>query len=215
MGPVDRWFARPVVSGALPEGPVVLAPNHLAEIDSLVLCAALPRRLTFVAKSEYFARDGAGARFYGTLCRLTGQIPIQRDGVGSADVALATASGILQRGRVWAIYPEGTRSPDGRLWRGRTGVMRVALQGNHPVVPVGIVGTRSINPRGTRGWRRGRVEIRIGEPLRLAKWSESSTDPASWREATNELMAAIQKLTGQEYVDRHSSARERARRDAA
>ena len=127
MGPVIRWFARTRVVGELPEGPIVLAPNHLTEIDSLVLCASLPRRLTFVAKSEYFARGGAGARLYGNLCRLTGQIPISRAGAESADAALHAATGILRSGGAWAIYPEGTRSPDGRLFRGRTGAMRVAL----------------------------------------------------------------------------------------
>lgn len=216
LGPVIRWFARPVVVGTLPKGPFVLAPNHLTEIDSLVLCAALPRRLTFVAKSAYFARGNAGARLYGTLCRLTGQIPIKREGAGSADAALEAANRILARGGVWAIYPEGTRSPDGRLWRGRTGVMRVALPGAHEVVPVGVVGTRSVNRPGSRGWRRGRVEIRIGEPLDLTRWSAAAAnDPIAWREATDELMATIQRLTAQEYMDRHPSADERAQRDAA
>lgn len=216
LGPAIRWLARPVVDGTVPDGPCVLAPNHLTEIDSLVLCAALPRRLTFVAKHEYFTRGTAGAWLYGTLCRLTGQIPITRDGADTAGAALDAAAGILARGGVWAIYPEGTRSPDGRLWRGRTGVMRVALRDEHMVVPVGIVGTRSINPPGTRRWRRGRVHLRIGEPLDLTRWSTTTPDdPRAWREATDELMARIQSLTGQEYVDRHPSADERAHRDTA
>ncbi|MFC7959076.1 lysophospholipid acyltransferase family protein [Rhodococcoides kroppenstedtii] len=214
LGPAVRWFARPVVVGTLPDGPFVLAANHLTEIDSLVLCAALPRRLTFVAKSEYFDRGGAGAWLYGTLCRWTGQIPIEREGSGRADAALDAATAILSRGRVWAIYPEGTRSPDGRLWRGRTGVMRVALPGDYPVVPVGIVGTESVNRSGVRGWRRGRVEIRIGAPLSPTQRSHSA-DPVTWRRTTDELMAAIQTLTGQEYVNRHPSASERAQRDTA
>lgn len=165
LGPVIRWFARPRVVGRLPQGPIVLAPNHLTEIDSLVLCAALPRRLTFVAKSEYFTRGGAGARLYAALCRSTGQIPISRQGDGSADAALIAARGILINDRVWAIYPEGTRSPDGRLYRGKTGAMRVALDTRCSVVPVGIIGTRCIEQPGKRGWRRARVEIRIGAPL--------------------------------------------------
>lgn len=215
LGPLIRRLARPTVIGELPEGPVVLAPNHLAEIDSLVLCAALPRRLTFVAKSEYFAGRGPRARLYGTLCRLTGQIPISREGAGASDAALDAARGILRRGDVWAIYPEGTRSPDGRLYRGRTGVMRVALEQRCAVVPVGVVGTRSVDPPGRRGWRTGCVEIRLGTPLDLARWADQAADPHAWRAATDELMAAIQRLTGQEYVDRHPTAEERARRDAA
>ncbi|WP_374222849.1 lysophospholipid acyltransferase family protein [Williamsia sp. CHRR-6] len=101
------------------------------------------------------------------------------------------------------MYPEGKRSPDGRLWRGRTGVMRVALPGGHPVVPVGICGTDSVDRPGVRGWRRGRVDITIGEPICLEPWRAAADDPAAWRAATDELMAAIQRLTGQDYVDRH------------
>lgn len=214
LGPAVRWLARPAVVGTLPRGAFVLAANHQTEIDSLVLCAALPRRLTFVAKSEYFRRGGAGARFYRRLCRWTGQIPIDRGGRGGSDTALEAARGVLARGGVWAIYPEGTRSPDGRLWRGRTGVMRVALPSGRPVVPVALVGTRSIDRPGTHQWSRAHVEIRIGEPLDLTRWSTTPDDPAAWREATDELMAAIRRLSGQEYVDRHPSERERAERDA-
>jgi 1-acyl-sn-glycerol-3-phosphate acyltransferase len=215
LGPVIRWFTRPRLVGELPRGPIVLAPNHLTEIDSLVLCTTLPRRLRFVAKSEYYARGGTRAWLYGSLCRLTGQIPISRHGDGSADSALDAAIGVLNCGGVWAIYPEGTRSPDGRLYRGRTGAMRVALKTRCSVVPVGVVGTRSINHPGKRGWRRGRVEIRIGAPMDLAKWESASDDPRAWRRATDELMMAIQRLTGQEYVDRYPTSVERATRDAA
>ena len=215
LGPIVRWFARPRVVGSLPEGPVVLAPNHLAEIDSLVLCAALPRRLTFVAKSEYFSRGGAAACLYGTLCRLTGQVPISRDGAGSADAALDAAAAILQGGGVWAIYPEGTRSPDGRLYRGRTGAMRVALRTPCAVVPVGIAGTRSVDRPGRRGWQRGRVEIRLGEPVDLSQWCDRPTDPAAWRAATDLLMSAIRQLSDQDYVDRHPTDAERVAREAA
>lgn len=215
LGPLVRWFTRPQLIGALPPGPIILAPNHLTEIDSLVLCAVLPRRLTFVAKSEYFAAGGARARFLGALCRLTGQIPISRHGQGSADPALDAAAGILRRGGVWAIYPEGTRSPDGRLYRGRTGAMRVALQCRCSVVPVGVVGTRSINHPGKRGWRRGRVEIRIGTPLDLSSYRAKGSDPRAWRRATDALMSAIQSLTSQEYVERHPTSAELANRDIA
>lgn len=215
LGPVVRWFARPRVVGVLPDGPVVLAANHLAEIDSLVLCAALRRRLTFVAKSEYFARGGAAGWLYGNLCRLTGQVPISRDGGGSADAALDAAADILRSGGVWAIYPEGTRSPDGRLYKGRTGVARVALSTPCVVVPVGVIGTRSVDPPGRQGWRRGTVEIRLGDPLDLSQWRARPADPAVWRAATDELMAAIQRLGGQEHADRHATDAERAARDAA
>jgi 1-acyl-sn-glycerol-3-phosphate acyltransferase len=154
LGPIIRWFARPQLVGDLSDGPIVLAPNHLTENDSLELCTVLPRRLTFVAKSEYFAQGGTRARLYGISCRLTGQIPISREGGGSTDQALDAATNVLRSGGVWVIYPEGTRSPDGRLYRGRRGAMRVALQCRCSVVPVGVLGTRSINQPGQRGWRR-------------------------------------------------------------
>lgn len=214
LGPIVRWYTRPVLIGQVPDGPVAFAPNHLSEIDSLVVCAALPRRVTFVAKSDYFARGGLRGRLYGTLCRVTGQIPIERSGTGSADAALDAARGILSKGGVWVIYPEGTRSPDGRLYRGRTGIMRVALSvPDAAVVPVGIRGTREIDRPGHRGWRRGRTEVHLGEPLDLSPWRHQADSPEAWREAADALMAAIQKLSGQEYVDRHATADERRRRD--
>ncbi|MBW9209033.1 1-acyl-sn-glycerol-3-phosphate acyltransferase [Mumia sp. zg.B21] len=213
LGPLVHWVTRPRLIGKLPAGPVVFAPNHLSEIDSLVVCAALSRRVTFVAKSDYFARGSLRGRLYGTLCRVTGQIPIERSGAGSADAALEGARGTLCEGGVWVIYPEGTRSPDGRLYRGRTGAMRVALSvPDAAVVPVGLRGTREIDPPGHRGWRRGRTEVHLGDPIDLSPWRHRADDPEAWREATDALMAAIQKLSGQEYVDRHPTADELQRR---
>nr|WP_283206577.1 lysophospholipid acyltransferase family protein [Nocardia cyriacigeorgica] len=139
----------------------------------------------------------------------------QPRGCGRSGRGTGRSARILKDGAVWAIYPEGTRSPDGRLHRGRTGAMRVALQEDCSVVPVGIVGTRSINRPGKRGWRRGRVEIRIGAPIDVTRWAGAASNPNAWRAATDELMAAIQKLTGQEYVDRYPTSAERAMRDAA
>lgn len=197
IGPYLRLLTRLRVEGTLPRrGPVVIAANHVSEVDSLVLCAAARRRLTFVAKSEYFDA-GLRGKLYGRLCRWTGQIPISRS--GGAEAALAAASNVLHDGGAWAIYPEGTRSPDGRLHRGRTGVMRVALR--HPsaqVVPVGITGTQDVDRRGVRGWRPGRVVVRFGEPLDLSPWRGRADDPRAWREATDALMHEIQRLTGQE-----------------
>ncbi|WP_208322324.1 MULTISPECIES: lysophospholipid acyltransferase family protein [unclassified Mumia] len=216
LGPVVRWFTRPVLIGQMPDGPVVLAPNHLSEIDSLVVCAAVPRRVTFVAKRDYFAKGGLRGRLYGTLCRSTGQIPIERSGEGSADAALDAAREVLTRGGVWVIYPEGTRSPDGRLYRGRTGVMRVALQTPEAVVvPVGILGTREVDAPGRGRWRRGRTEVHLGDPLDLSAWRHRAEDPIAWREAADGLMSAIQKLSGQEYIDRHPTAEEVRHRDGA
>lgn len=215
LGPLVRVITRPVVSGSLPRhGPLIVAANHLAEIDSLVLGATLGRRLTFVAKSEYFGRPGLRGRLYGMLCRATGQIPIDRSGGGRGDAGLEAARQILDAGRVWAIYPEGTRSPDGCLYRGRTGVMRVALSRPHvAVVPVGVRGTEAIdNPR-RRLWRPGRVHVVIGKPVDLSRWTGRAGDPVAWREATDELMREIQALTAQRYTGRYPTREEIARRD--
>jgi 1-acyl-sn-glycerol-3-phosphate acyltransferase len=215
LGPLVRVITRPVVSGSLPRhGPLIVAANHLAEIDSLVLGVTLGRRLTFVAKSEYFAQPGLRGRLYGMLCRATGQIPIDRSGGGRGDAALEAARQVIDAGRVWAIYPEGTRSPDGRLYRGRTGVVRVALSRPQvPVVPVGVRGTAAIdNPR-RRSWRPGRVHVVIGKPVDLSRWTGRADDPAARREATNEIMCEIQALTSQRYADRYPTREEIARRD--
>ncbi|WP_460820359.1 lysophospholipid acyltransferase family protein [Nocardioides korecus] len=207
-------MTRPVVVGALPRtGPVVVAANHLAEIDSLLLALVLPRRLTFVAKSEYFAPRGLRGRLYSNIARSTGQIPIDRSGSGAGDAALDAARRILEDGGIWAIYPEGTRSPDGRLYRGRTGVMRVALAcPDAAVVPVGIRGTRAIDHPAKRGWRPGRVRVDIGQPMDLSRWYGRSGDEAATREATDELMRQIQALSSQPYVGRHPTTQEQARR---
>lgn len=216
LGPLVWIVTRPAVRGRLPRrGPLIVASNHLTEIDSLVLGAVLSRRLTFVAKSEYFSRGGMRGRFYGLVCRATGQIPIERGGAGRGDPGLEAARKILDSGMVWAIYPEGTRSPDGRLHRGRTGVMRVALSRPHvPVVPVGIQGTTEIDQPRQRFWRpAGRVRVAIGTPFDLSRWTGRSEDPAAWREATDELMREIQALSAQDYVDRYPTDEEIARRD--
>lgn len=207
LGPVVRAVSSPRVVGRIPQGPCIIAANHEAQIDSLVLASVIPQRLTFVAKNEYFT-GGAGARFYSFLCQKTGQIAVDRSGAHSALTALNAAEHILQEGGTWAIYPEGTRSVDGRLYRGRTGIMRVA---SHlpavPIVPVGMRGTRFIDHPDGRGWRQGTVEVRFGEPFTYTSLNLGATS-ADWRSATDILMARIQELSGQEYVDRHPTPRE-------
>jgi 1-acyl-sn-glycerol-3-phosphate acyltransferase len=215
VGPLVRAFTRPVVTGTMPRrGPVIVAANHLAEIDSLVLGVALPRRLTFVAKSEYFGKGGVRDFLYRFICNATGQIPIERGGGGSGDPALTAARSVLDAGRAWAIYPEGTRSPDGRLYRGKTGVMRVAFsRPDAVVVPIGVLGTTEIDQSQRRFWRPGHVQVLIGQPIDLTRWAGQEDDPTAWREATDELMRRIQALTAQTYTDRHPTPEEIARRD--
>ena len=172
------------------DGPVIVASNHLAEIDSLILPLAIRRRLSFLAKAEYFTGSGLRGRAARAFFAGTGQIPVDRSGGDHS--ALDAAERVLRSGRAWAIYPEGTRSPDGRLHRGHTGAMRVAARvPGTAVVPVAISGTRDVTPAGSRRVRRGAVTVHIGEPL--------STDDILGREhdvraATDDLMAAIRRL---------------------
>lgn len=198
LGPVVRWWTRPRVSGLehLPRsGPVVVAANHRAEIDSLVLCLVLPRQPRFVAKAEYFAGHGVRGRVERWLCTVTGQIPVDRRGGDAAGAALRAAEGVLREGGTWAIYPEGTRSPDGRLYRGHTGVVRVARAVPGAVVlPVGLSGTEGVGR-----WRRGRVRVVVGAPVDVRT--------GEVREATDRLMAAIGALTGQRPLDHYPARR--------
>nr|WP_183373034.1 lysophospholipid acyltransferase family protein [Gordonia humi] len=180
-------------------GPVVVAANHLAEIDSLVLPLAVRRRLSFFAKSEYFA--GAGARGLASRAFFTGtgQIPVDRAG---DDSALAAAERVLASGRAWAIYPEGTRSPDGRLHRGHTGALRVAARvPGVQVVPAALHGTAEVNPPGTRRITPGRVTVRIGAPVAATALLGPAFDV---RTGTDRLMALIRDLGGLEYVDEYA-----------
>ncbi|GAA1518081.1 lysophospholipid acyltransferase family protein [Nocardioides humi] len=199
LGPVVRWYTRPRVAGLdrVPaHGPVIVAANHLAEIDSLVLSLVLPRQPRFLAKAEYYDGAGLRGRLERWLCSATGQIPVDRSGGDAAAVSLGAASAVLRDGGVWAIYPEGTRSPDGRLHRGHTGVVRVARAVPEAVVlPVGLAGTADVDPPGRRGWRRGRVTVVVGAPVDVRE--------GEVREATDLLMRAIGELTGQQPLDHY------------
>lgn len=191
------WF-RPVVSGAdrVPSaGPVILAINHLAVIDSFVVALMVPRRVAFLAKQEYFK----GAR--GVLFRALGAVPVNRQHSRAALAALEVAGDILGRGEAFAIHPEGTRSLDGRLHRGRTGVAQLALASGAPVVPVAVIGTDRAQPPGIRIPRPRRITIRFGEPLDFQRYQGMDGAPAIRRAITDEIMYAILELSGQKYVD--------------
>jgi 1-acyl-sn-glycerol-3-phosphate acyltransferase len=205
IGPLLRALTRPVVTGIdnFPaEGPVVVAANHLAVVDSLVIVLVLPRRITFLAKQEYFTGVGIRGRLQRWFFSATGQVPIDRRGGAAGESALREAIAIVEGGGVWAIHPEGSRSPDGRLHRGRTGTMRVALATDVPVVPVALTGTDLVNPRGKRLWRPGRVRVVVGSPLDLSGYSVDR--PGDVRRATDHLMATLSQMSGQEYVDTYS-----------
>ncbi|MFT3714520.1 MAG: lysophospholipid acyltransferase family protein [Gordonia sp. (in: high G+C Gram-positive bacteria)] len=197
IGPALRLATRPRVVGLehIPDvGPCVIAANHLAVVDSLILCLVIPRRLTFVAKREYFERAGLMGAVQRWFFRVAGQIPIDRTGADAAQGALNTAARVLSDGGAWAIHPEGTRSRDGIARRARTGAVRVARETGAPIVPVGIRGTAALNPPGTRRFRPGRVDVVIGRPL-------VRQPNATVREETDALMEAIVVLAGQAYID--------------
>lgn len=207
IGPLLRLVGRPSIRGAhhIPKsGPVILAGNHRAVVDSFFLPIMIRRRVTFVAKSEYFTGTGLTGALKRWFFNATGQVPIDRDDTNASAGALRTATNILEQGGIWAIYPEGTRSPDGRLYKGKTGVMRVALATGAPVIPVVVTGTEAINPRGTRRLRFGRVRIEVGAPLDLARFVELRDDHRIVRSATDQLMTALHRTSGQEYVDEYA-----------
>ena len=205
-GPV--WvLTRPRVTGIehVPaSGPVVLAANHVSIVDSFLMCLVVRRRLTFVAKSEYFAGAGLRGAALRWFFRSAGQLPVDRSGAGAGDPALDAVRELLDRGGVWAIHPEGSRSPDGRLHRGRTGVMRVALEKDVPVVPVVLRGTEHVHRRGSRRVHPCRVEVEVLPPMDLSPWRAGKDgDRAAVRAATDALMHRLAERSGQEYVDRY------------
>jgi len=207
LGPLARLIYRPVIEGRenIPRtGPVLLASNHLSFIDSFVIPLVAPRRVVFLAKSEYFTRHGIRGLCMRSLFTAVGAVPVQREGtLGAAQEALDSALEILKEGLAFAIYPEGTRSRDGRLYRGRTGVAWLALTAGCPVVPVALSGTQDIQPVGSRVPRIRRMTVRFGEPLDFSHLRDAKPGPAR-RQATDAVMAAIQELSGQEMVPRYN-----------
>jgi 1-acyl-sn-glycerol-3-phosphate acyltransferase len=205
--PLLRAVWRPTVSGVEnvpPTGPVILASNHLSVIDSIVLPVVIPRQIYFLAKEEYFRRAPQRA-----LMRALNQIPVNRSGGRASLMALDEAVPVLQAGHALGIYPEGTRSVDGRLYRGRPGVAKLALDSGATIVPVGLLGTQKLQPIGARLPKIGpRVEVRIGVPLDLTPWREREVDSRVLREIAAHLMERIQALTGQEYVGRYARKRQ-------
>jgi 1-acyl-sn-glycerol-3-phosphate acyltransferase len=209
-GPFLRMLARPHVTGAehIPaSGPAILASNHLSVVDSLYLPLMVERPVTFAAKSEYFTGRRPQDRLIGAYLRATNQLSTDRAGARAAQAMLDAALELLKSGQLFGIYPEGTRSPDGRLYRGRVGVGYLALNSGAPVIPVAMVGTERILPPGHRLPRPGKIEIRIGEPLNFDEYRGQPAGARQRRAVTDEVVRAIQKLSGQEFVPMYASAR--------
>ena len=201
IAPIARLVYRPVVEGRdnVPRrGPVILAANHLSFIDSVVIPLVAPRPVVYLAKAEYFQGRGIKGRLTRAWFTAIDAVPVQRGTHHAAQAALEAALGILHQGRAFGIYPEGTRSLDGRLYRGRTGVAWLALASGAPVVPVAVLGTDRIQPVGTRLPRIRRVTVRFGTPLHFTLPDGPHRSGQLRRAATDEVMAAIQALSGQE-----------------
>ncbi len=207
LTPFLMLLFRPKVTGLrnVPiNGPVIIASNHLSFSDSIFMPLVVPRKVTFLAKSEYFTSPGPK----GLLKKLTfialGQVPVDRSGGRRSEAALITGLKVLAEGNCLGIYPEGTRSPDGRLYKGRTGIARLAIESGAPIIPVAMFNTEKIQPTGKVIPKIMRVKMIFGEPIYL---SGDSTDMQLLRDATDDLMRKLQELSGQEYVDIYATKR--------
>ena len=204
VGPLLRVLYRPWVEGLehLPsEGPAIVASNHVSFSDSIFLPLVSPRRITFPAKLEYFTGRGIKGFLTALFFRGTGQVPIDRSGGRASQAALDAGFRILGQGELFAIYPEGTRSPDGRLYKGKTGIARLVLEAKVPVVPVAMIDTAKVQPPGQVIPKIGRVGVRFGKPLDFSRYEGMKTDRYVLRAITDEIMYALMELGGQEYVD--------------
>jgi 1-acyl-sn-glycerol-3-phosphate acyltransferase len=204
LGLLMRVLYRPRVEGAenIPgEGPVILAGNHLTFVDSMFLSLVVKRQVVFIGKDEYVTGKGVKGRLMAWFFQTGGMIPVDRDGGRGGVAALMTGRRVLEEGKVFGIFPEGTRSPDGRLYRGRTGVARLSMMTGAPVVPFAMVGTDRIQPGGAGFPRIARFTVRIGEPLNFSRYEGMDRDRYVLRAVADEVMSEVMRLSGQEYVD--------------
>jgi 1-acyl-sn-glycerol-3-phosphate acyltransferase len=209
IGPIVRLVFRPWVEGEehIPEeGAAIFASNHLSFSDSIFLPLVVSRRVTFLAKSDYFTGRGIKGRLTAAFFRGVGQLPVDRSGGKASNAALSSGLKVLRRGELLGIYPEGTRSPDGRLYRGRTGVARMALEGKVKVIPVAMIGTDKAQPTGKVIPRIMRVGVRMGKPLDFSRYEGMEDDRFVLRSITDEIMYELMLLSGQEYVDMYATS---------
>ena len=208
LGPILKLFFRPWVKGAenLPEeGGAILASNHLSFSDSFFLPLEVERRVTFLAKGDYFTGRGIKGKLTAAFFKGINQVPVDRSGGRASEAALNKGVEILKSGELLGIYPEGTRSPDGRLYRGKTGIARMALEAGVPVIPVAMINTFEIQPPGQVVPRIMRVGIRIGKPLDFSRYAGMQGDRFVLRSITDEIMYELMLLSEQEYVDTYAT----------
>jgi 1-acyl-sn-glycerol-3-phosphate acyltransferase len=204
LGPALHALFRPWVKGEehIPDGGgAILASNHLSFSDSIFLPLVVRRRVTFLAKADYFTGTGVKGRLTAGFFRGVGQLPVDRSGGKASDAALRTGLRVLRRGDLLGIYPEGTRSPDGRLYRGKTGVARLALEARVPVLPVAMIDTDKVQPIGKLVPHLRRVGVVIGEPLDFSRYDGMADDRFVLRSITDEIMYELMRLSEREYVD--------------
>lgn len=207
---IRRGLARPILAVAtsaevrglenVPErGPAILAGNHLSMLDPVLLAVAVPRTITFITRSEYFTGTGAGGRLKGRFFRAIGQLPVDRSGGTAGEAHLAAARQVLAAGDLFGIYPEGSRSPDGAIHRGHTGVARIALATRAPLIPVATTGSNAVFAGGRKLpslRHRARPAVVIGPPVDLSRWRGLPVDAAVLRAVTEELMSTLARMTG-------------------
>lgn len=223
-GPLLRLLFQPWIRGAenIPEtGPAILASNHLAVIDSVFLPLMTKREITFVGKSDYFTGTGFKGWITKHFMQSVGVIPVDRSGGKASQVALDKGLQVLERGGLFGIYPEGTRSPDGRLYRGKTGIARLSLISGAPIIPVAMVGTNKSQPIGKTIPKLERIGVIIGKPLDFSRYKGMENNRYVLRSITDEVMYDLMLLSGQEYVDEYAAnvkkrleAQRKASRDA-
>ena len=218
VGPWLRVLFRPWTENmdVVPkEGPAILVSNHLSFSDSFFLPLVCDRRITFLAKQEYFTGKGIKGLFSKAFFTGVGQVPIDRSSGRAAEAAIHTGVRVVRDGHLLGIYPEGTRTADGRLYRGKTGVARMALEAQVPVIPVAMIGTYEIQPPGRIRPSIRRVGIRFGEPLDFSRYEGLESDRFVLRSVTDEIMYALMELSGQEYVDMYATRAKQIRADKA
>ena len=208
-GPLIKTVFRPWIVGLenIPKtGGVILASNHLSVIDSIFLPLLIDRRIYFLAKSDYFT--GKGLKSWATKHFLlgTGMLPIDRSGGKASEASLNMGLAVVAKGNMLGIYPEGTRSPDGKMYRGRTGVARMILEGHVPVVPVAMIDTEKVMPIGSTLPKVRRIGVVFGEPLDFSRFEGMEGDRFILRSITDEIMYELSRISGQEYVDVYASS---------
>ena len=208
FGPLVRLGFRARIIGAenVPaHGGVILASNHLAAMDPVIIPAMLPRRLTFPAKAELFTGEhGLGSKIVAWFLKAVGMVPMDCGGGRASAQSLGAIAEVLKEGHAIGIFPEGTRSPDGRLYKGKTGMARMVLANDVPVLPVGVLGTQTVKGLFGIPWVRRPIVV-VGEPLSFSEYAGQAGDTKTLRWVTDETLASIQRLTGQEYADVYAS----------